>query len=347
MRYFAITLLCLGSFLPWLPAQTQGEDEIVAAGDKGVVAPKALRRVEPEFTSQARHAQIQGTVILSIVIEKNGHPSGIRVLSPIGFGLDESAVDAVSKWEFVPAQKDGRPTRMSAIVEVNFRFPEIWFDEKMESRRSRHNLATQELTRKGAKPEAITRSVRTLETLAAQRFPASMCVVGQMKMKGEHLERNEEEGWKLVQKAAEKNYGPALYEVGRQRLEGRLLPRDEKQGLQDLRDAAIMGSSQAQFALGGFSEEGIHGEKDLSRAARYYRLCAAQGFPECQYRLGRLLLNGVEGGAPRLPEAVAYLELASDGGVNEAEAALKNAKSALKPGDEKSVKSLKSQLLRR
>jgi outer membrane biosynthesis protein TonB len=36
-------------------------------------------------------------------------------------GLDERAVEAVQRWLFRPAYRDGRPTAAVAIVEVNFR----------------------------------------------------------------------------------------------------------------------------------------------------------------------------------------------------------------------------------
>jgi TonB family protein len=36
-------------------------------------------------------------------------------------GLDEKAVDAVSTWEFAPAQKDGQPVAVMVNVQVTFR----------------------------------------------------------------------------------------------------------------------------------------------------------------------------------------------------------------------------------
>ena len=45
----------------------------------------------------------------------------IRVVRPLGMGLDEKAVEAVGKWKFKPGQKDGHPVAVMANVEVNFR----------------------------------------------------------------------------------------------------------------------------------------------------------------------------------------------------------------------------------
>jgi TonB family protein len=39
----------------------------------------------------------------------------------LGLGLDEKAIEAVQKWRFRPAMKDGRAVNVEATVEVNFR----------------------------------------------------------------------------------------------------------------------------------------------------------------------------------------------------------------------------------
>jgi TonB family protein len=50
-----------------------------------------------------------------------GHPISIQVSRPLGLGLDEKAVEAVSKWRFKPAMKDGKPVPVTANIIVNFR----------------------------------------------------------------------------------------------------------------------------------------------------------------------------------------------------------------------------------
>lgn len=87
----------------------------------GVSAPIAIYKIEPEYSEEARKAKFQGTVVLSIVVDETGMPRNFKVVKPLGLGLDEKAIEAVQKWRFRPAQKDGRAVAVLATVEVNFR----------------------------------------------------------------------------------------------------------------------------------------------------------------------------------------------------------------------------------
>jgi periplasmic protein TonB len=87
----------------------------------GVSAPSILFKLEPEYSEEARKAKFQGTVLLSVVVDEKGNPRDIKVLRPLGLGLDQKAVEAVEKWKFSPGKKDGKPVPVQAQIEVNFR----------------------------------------------------------------------------------------------------------------------------------------------------------------------------------------------------------------------------------
>jgi TonB family protein len=87
----------------------------------GVSAPAIVYKVEPEYSEEARKAKFQGTVVLAIVVDEKGNPRDIRVIRPLGLGLDQKAIEAVEKWRFRPGQKDGRAVPVQATIEVNFR----------------------------------------------------------------------------------------------------------------------------------------------------------------------------------------------------------------------------------
>lgn len=88
---------------------------------KGVSAPTLLFSPEPEYSEEARKAKFQGTVRLALVVDERGVPAQIRIITPLGLGLDEKAIEAVRKWKFKPGMKDGKPVAVQASVEVNFR----------------------------------------------------------------------------------------------------------------------------------------------------------------------------------------------------------------------------------
>jgi TonB family protein len=87
----------------------------------GISRPELIFKPEPEYSEEARKAKFQGTVLLSIVVMADGSTSNIRVIRPLGLGLDEKAIEAVRKWKFRPSLKDGQPVAVHANVEVNFR----------------------------------------------------------------------------------------------------------------------------------------------------------------------------------------------------------------------------------
>ena len=87
----------------------------------GISAPQPVSTPDPEYTEQARVAKTQGTCILWLIVDDQGHPRDIRVVRGLGFGLDAKAIEAVKQWRFQPSMKDGRPVSVQISVEVGFR----------------------------------------------------------------------------------------------------------------------------------------------------------------------------------------------------------------------------------
>jgi TonB family protein len=87
----------------------------------GVSAPALILKVEPEYSEEARKAKYQGVVLLYVEVDPSGRARNIRVIHSLGLGLDEKAIEAVSKWKFRPGTKDGRAVTVAASIEVSFR----------------------------------------------------------------------------------------------------------------------------------------------------------------------------------------------------------------------------------
>ncbi len=87
----------------------------------GISAPRPIATPDPVYTEEAREAKTQGTCVLWLVVDAEGHPRDIRVIHGLGFGLDAKAMEAVKQWRFEPALKDGKPVNVQISVEVGFR----------------------------------------------------------------------------------------------------------------------------------------------------------------------------------------------------------------------------------
>lgn len=88
----------------------------------GVSAPVAIFTPEAEFSDEARRAKYQGVCLISLIVDAQGNPQNPRIIRALGMGLDEKALEAVRKYKFKPAMKDGRtPVPVMITIEVNFR----------------------------------------------------------------------------------------------------------------------------------------------------------------------------------------------------------------------------------
>jgi TonB family protein len=87
-----------------------------------VSAPVPLFQPEAEFSDEARRAKYQGVCLVGLIVDAQGNPQNVHIVRPLGMGLDEKAMEAVRKYKFKPAMRDGKtPVPVYVNVEVNFR----------------------------------------------------------------------------------------------------------------------------------------------------------------------------------------------------------------------------------
>lgn len=328
-------------------AQPAPEQEPMRVGP-GVTAPSLAKKTEPEYSQEALDAGITGAVVLDVVVSATGLPSRLRVLRPLGFGLDERALAAVAKWRFKPGQHAGAPVPVRATIEVNFRL--MGGNPVREHRRQQLNAAIALLNEKTTDAAVRRQAARRILTLAADRYPAAMFAVAAWKLGAagapDEIGPDEPGGVALLDRAANAGFGPALYGVALRRTEGQGMAADPKRGMEQMHLAARRGSVQAQRYLAPRYEEGTDGfAVDKSKAEFLYRQCAYSGFAECQYGLGRLLLLLADTPDRDIVSAVAWLELAAAGGVAPARAPAAKARAALTAEERVAVDKLKIQVL--
>lgn len=96
--------------------------------DPGIFAQSAvdkkatlLSKVEPPSNEFAQTSGVAGLALYHAVIGPDGKAQGVVAGRPIGFGLDESAVETILKASFEPAIKEGKPVTVWLDLVVQFR----------------------------------------------------------------------------------------------------------------------------------------------------------------------------------------------------------------------------------
>ncbi len=85
-----------------------------------VVRPKPKVPVSPKYTLQARQAEIEGVVRVQVTVDETGKVIQARVLSGLGYGLDEAAMDAARNMVFTPASRCGKTIVGTVILPFRF-----------------------------------------------------------------------------------------------------------------------------------------------------------------------------------------------------------------------------------
>lgn len=86
----------------------------------GVVPPTLLREVKPKYTADAMRQRIQGTVVLEVVVGRDGLPLAIRVTRSLERGLDQEAIEAVRGWRFTPGRIGDTPVDVLVTILLDF-----------------------------------------------------------------------------------------------------------------------------------------------------------------------------------------------------------------------------------
>jgi TonB family protein len=128
-----MTLEELPSIVPtyWAKFLTgKGELEAVVDPKTGVaipraseaqgLVPKGRKTPAPVLSKSMLSRGVVGKVTLRVVVDENGKSFVADLVEPVGYGLDQAAIDAVNTWEYEPARKDGKGVKVYFRVSVNF-----------------------------------------------------------------------------------------------------------------------------------------------------------------------------------------------------------------------------------
>ena len=84
--------------------------------------PELVKRVDPVYPPEAVNKEIEGTVIMEVVVDKDGNVSEVNVTGGKNMVLNKAAVDAVKQWKYRPYLKGGVPKPVKFIVVLDFYF---------------------------------------------------------------------------------------------------------------------------------------------------------------------------------------------------------------------------------
>ena len=96
----------------------RGEVIPIFSADQGI---RPTKHVLPEYPGRERLAQIQGQVMLTLLVGADGKVAEVDILSSepkASFG--KAARDAALQWQYEPVMRDGRPTAFIVQEPVTF-----------------------------------------------------------------------------------------------------------------------------------------------------------------------------------------------------------------------------------
>jgi TonB family protein len=101
--------------------QYMPKDASIKVMSEGMTPPRVLNSIDPSSNEYAQKYGIAGMELLRTVVDATGVPRQMAIARPIGFGLDEKAVDAIKNSRFRPATLNGQPVPVVVDLVVTFR----------------------------------------------------------------------------------------------------------------------------------------------------------------------------------------------------------------------------------
>ncbi|MEO6005592.1 MAG: energy transducer TonB [Opitutus sp.] len=110
-----VVLISLGALLPLAASAKTLEQAYLDAASKAPGVPVPVAVVSPSDIS-AKYAG--ANVKLSFTVDASGIPTGFSIVSSPDAALAKVVMDAVAKWRFSPAQKNGAAVATKVVLPV-------------------------------------------------------------------------------------------------------------------------------------------------------------------------------------------------------------------------------------
>jgi protein TonB len=94
--------------------------EAAEACAEALVKPKVRQPGQITYTKEAQEAEIEGVVRVEVTVDESGKVLATKILSGLGYGLDERAAEAARQTQFEPATLCGKPVVATKVLAFNF-----------------------------------------------------------------------------------------------------------------------------------------------------------------------------------------------------------------------------------
>ena len=84
--------------------------------------PSLISKVDPKYPQVQIKEHVDGEVVLYAIIRKDGSVDSIQLVHGIDPQLDKNSMEALARWVFRPASREGQPVELEAVVHIPFQF---------------------------------------------------------------------------------------------------------------------------------------------------------------------------------------------------------------------------------
>lgn len=102
-------------------ADYKPSDSAVLRTNQVDTKPRLTMAFEPPSNEYAQKNGVAGMAMYHVIVGPDGKPQEVAIGRPIGFGLDENAVETIRKASFEPGMKDGKAVPVEVDLTVQFR----------------------------------------------------------------------------------------------------------------------------------------------------------------------------------------------------------------------------------
>ncbi len=85
-----------------------------------LIKPKPLGFAQPQYTDDARSAEVEGRVKLKLSVDAQGNVTDVKVLAGLGHGLDESSIATAKRIKFTPGSACSKSVGSSFVITFRF-----------------------------------------------------------------------------------------------------------------------------------------------------------------------------------------------------------------------------------